>query len=1085
MMFSSIAVLLTGRLVVRSISYFLIKSGIAMNRLQPKEKKNAERNAASDKPDRIRNNMKMSVWDMIQLRKQMRRAVPQMVPFHRPFRRLFRSAAIVSAILSLLHAHCWSRTLSMFKVFKKDGAGFICQAAFAPFEKKDEIGADEQCIWALWSACICIMIVVYAQDEFNGLHYKAADKRFEVLSAGDSEVEIDADEYLDPLDYSSDDSDPITSQVLSSSLRTKGMHVSSSRPKVEEPEDTLPMVTWLSLLCLSSTIDIFLQLNVFLGRVDARVMQPAVQDKKKWYEHETSDIGKLKDPSAKFKCLQEKYPGCMFDYTMKKKADQNSDRDDGFWFDFMADCGDGFNSSYQVARMLAQREIQVEMRKGVKEKNTKILPRGEMLVLGGDLAYPDPTERNFEKRFFRTFEDAMAPPPSFRRSKIATNKFNISTNGWEHDLCFEKGYKAENSNDDKHDQYKGPSTFIIPGNHDWYDGLATFSRLILCREWLGGWMMPQQRSYFATKLPNGWWIFGFDCALSADIDIEQFKFFAEVADNLVASTDSIILVNHEPHWVTDFDYGKSLEQLSERNIRELMDHHLRGKVRLRLAGDLHHYTRHVPLVPPTKPMKMSRSLSFDSKPSHIVIEEMKSLPIFTPFEEESKPDLIVSGGGGAFLHGVTGYSKNIKVGPKQSDYSRVAAYPNENISRRLGWLNMWNFRWRNWRCDLIFASLYLGIVSSLYPLCGILDDYEVFNPTHDNFKFVIWLVQKIWSLFLRIVFSERMSLLCCVGFLFGALALQPISPNVKSRTRYFVAFSHACAHIAAALTCVLFVQCVAEWSVREGIVNIASSVTERHVYSTPGAGISATIYDEYRTHFYPVLKNFTVANSHTGPQFSRGIGDFDSLPDTIKQSIEFLNNLGDYLFSTVPLLKTTLNFYDLPSLVAQNHNEMCSILCAGGIECLFSHDETRYHHVKREVFVPYLAAVTLYFMFLAIPIAGSIFGTWLSVCLNILECHNDLAFSSLCIQHYKNFVKLHITANGELEVYAIGLDKVPTRWMKDPAHKGAKCQKGLRTVSPSWLLDRPSKWLPMRESKRQDPTIIDYTCIPKRRIKSS
>jgi hypothetical protein len=72
-------------------------------------------------------------------------------------------------------------------------------------------------------------------------------------------------------------------------------------------------------------------------------------------------------------------------------------------------------------------------------------------------------------------------------------------------------------------KYKGPSCFIIPGNHDWYDGLATYSRLILCRDWIGGWLMPQNRSYFSIKLPKGWWIFAMDCGIGGDIDIEQVR----------------------------------------------------------------------------------------------------------------------------------------------------------------------------------------------------------------------------------------------------------------------------------------------------------------------------------------------------------------------------------------------------------------------------------------------------------------------------------------------------------------------------------------------------------------------------------
>lgn len=60
--------------------------------------------------------------------------------------------------------------------------------------------------------------------------------------------------------------------------------------------------------------------------------------------------------------------------------DHFSERED-FWFDFMADTGDGGNSSYAVARLLAQPSI------CIKSGGTKrTLPRGDLLVIGGDLA---------------------------------------------------------------------------------------------------------------------------------------------------------------------------------------------------------------------------------------------------------------------------------------------------------------------------------------------------------------------------------------------------------------------------------------------------------------------------------------------------------------------------------------------------------------------------------------------------------------------------------------------------------------------------------------------------------------------------
>lgn len=54
---------------------------------------------------------------------------------------------------------------------------------------------------------------------------------------------------------------------------------------------------------------------------------------------------------------------------------------EGLWFDFMADTGDGGNSSYTVARLLAQPLIRV-----TRDDSVFTLPRGDVLLIGGDLA---------------------------------------------------------------------------------------------------------------------------------------------------------------------------------------------------------------------------------------------------------------------------------------------------------------------------------------------------------------------------------------------------------------------------------------------------------------------------------------------------------------------------------------------------------------------------------------------------------------------------------------------------------------------------------------------------------------------------
>ena len=41
------------------------------------------------------------------------------------------------------------------------------------------------------------------------------------------------------------------------------------------------------------------------------------------------------------------------------------------------------------------------------------LPRGRLLLLGGDLVYPTPTLEEYASRLFRPFEYAMAPPKKY------------------------------------------------------------------------------------------------------------------------------------------------------------------------------------------------------------------------------------------------------------------------------------------------------------------------------------------------------------------------------------------------------------------------------------------------------------------------------------------------------------------------------------------------------------------------------------------------------------------------------------------------------------------------------------------------
>lgn len=50
------------------------------------------------------------------------------------------------------------------------------------------------------------------------------------------------------------------------------------------------------------------------------------------------------------------------------------------------------------------------------------LPRADVLVIGGDLAYPHPSNETYEQRFFRPFEAALPPPPHVRPGRLVVYK---------------------------------------------------------------------------------------------------------------------------------------------------------------------------------------------------------------------------------------------------------------------------------------------------------------------------------------------------------------------------------------------------------------------------------------------------------------------------------------------------------------------------------------------------------------------------------------------------------------------------------------------------------------------------------------
>lgn len=434
-------------------------------------------------------------------------------------------------------------------------------------------------------------------------------------------------------------------------------------PERLPPAHNLPMVPWYSIFLFDTVVQLLISFKVFLGRFDQRNMQRALVPDDDEY---------------------------IFSHLKSKNH---------VWLDFMADTGDGFNSTYQIARLLAQPELKVDAEDGTKDSksSTMTFPRGETLVIGGDLAYPFPDAETYETRLFRPFEYAMKPPPSYSPAALATVKPKPKASEYEMPAR------------------PAPTAFAIPGNHDWFDGLNTFTRLICQREWLGGWRLPQRTSHFALELPQGWWLFGVDVALEDDINSEQLAFFERVARTRMRPDDAVILLTHTPRWVLDVYESRTR---SEEKLQLLMNTALRGRVALRLAGDVHNYMRHSllsdeisgePNVVEEGRLKRSNS----SASSHSTSPRLAALSptskhfphmfddaggvlaaaaaALTPTTQENAPvedenadyppqHLIISGGGGAFLHPT--HAPNVdRIASNGATYERKQCYPPAHVSK--------------------------------------------------------------------------------------------------------------------------------------------------------------------------------------------------------------------------------------------------------------------------------------------------------------------------------------------------------------------------------------------------------------------
>ncbi|MGI8686575.1 MAG: metallophosphoesterase [Acidimicrobiales bacterium] len=215
------------------------------------------------------------------------------------------------------------------------------------------------------------------------------------------------------------------------------------------------------------------------------------------------------------------------------------------WLDYVADLGDGWNSTYTVATTLARAELDLD-RDGQRYPTS----RGAILVLGGDAVYPVPKRDEYDNRMLGPYRAALP-----------------ATSG------------------------ESPELLAIPGSHDWYDGLVNFTSIFGQQRWIGGWRTSQQRSYFAVSLPHRWWLWGVDIQFGGYLDGAQLAYFRDVAAERLQAGDGVILCVAK-----EVESGRKKSEIYSDHDLEHLEQEIVNPTGARLLVQLrsgkHHYCRY-------------------------------------------------------------------------------------------------------------------------------------------------------------------------------------------------------------------------------------------------------------------------------------------------------------------------------------------------------------------------------------------------------------------------------------------------------------------------------------------------------------
>jgi hypothetical protein len=491
----------------------------------------------------------------------------------------------------------------------------------------------------------------------------------------------------------------------------------SSQKKYIQPK----MVNWYQPSILASTALRTVISGTFANYADKRELEAAL------------------DPEQKF-----------YDHSVKENSDGSKTALNEIWVDYISDTGDGFNPTYTVAS-LAAKDLSLKLQPNyeltpdrkneekqkkvetLKEHGTGELKSGNLLILGGDQVYPTPGMDEYTNRFKIPFSAAHNTP-----------------------------MPAEN---DK------PIMYAIPGNHDWYDGLTNFMKLFGQVRWFGNWITRQKRSYFAIKLPHGFWLWGIDIQLNADIDEQQKLYFETIAKENMPPDSKVILCTAEPSWV--YKQVKDNDETYKR-LKYFEQIYITGdaykkigkkfKIVATLTGDLHHYSRY------------SEERIMDDDGSKTECNH-----------------LFTAGGGGAFMHTTHMLPKSLDKLTEDYEFmqSKLKSFPNlemtfpsRTTSKKMMFLNL-IFPYFN-----KFFCLLMGFLALLF-LWNIVVSNSLTSGTFTETSFPGFSSYTI-NLFTDIIYHPMllfMSVLVLAGFIL-------FTDTERTKWFYLLGFIHGKLHLA-------------------------------------------------------------------------------------------------------------------------------------------------------------------------------------------------------------------------------------------------------------------------------------------------